>query len=96
MSVAAIIFGYLAILVNSVYLLCMGWFARNPNDDFLGGFVGLPAMLCWLFSIPSALLALVLAVIALARRKSFAQSIHALTVALVACALAAVARLQGG
>jgi hypothetical protein len=96
MNVTATIFGYLAVLVNSVYLLCQGWSARNPNDDFMGGFVSLPKMFCWLLSFPSTLLALVLAVIALARRKSFAHSIHALAVSLVACALAVLAKFQAG
>jgi hypothetical protein len=96
MSIIAIIFGYLAVLVNSVYILCMGWFDRNPTDDFMGGFVGLPLMFCWIFSIPSSLLALILALIALAQRRSFAQSIHALAVSLVACALAMAAKFQAG
>jgi hypothetical protein len=96
MSITAVIFGYVAILVNSVYLVCLGWFARNPHDDFLGGFIGLPALFCWLLSIPSALVALILSVVALLKRRSLAHSIHALAVSLVACALAALARFQAG
>ena len=91
MKFAALLVGYLALLVNAVYLWCEGWFLRNPGDDFMGGFVMLPALICWLLSIPTALAALVLAVVALVRRRSRVGSLHALVVSLVACALAVFA-----
>jgi hypothetical protein len=94
--VAAIIFGYLAVVVNTVYILCLRWFAGNPNDDFMGGFVGVPYLFCYLLSIPCTLLALVLAVFAFAKQSSSPHSTHALAVSLVACALAAVAKVLEG
>ncbi len=91
MSILALIISYLAVFVNSVFVLCLWWFEQNPGNDFMGGFVLFPAIICWLISIPSVIIALAVSFIACGMRGSTVHSVHALAASLVACALATTA-----